>query len=72
MKPLIIIASVLILLLILLFSRLRLSLIYDGRLGLRLSYLFFNFRLYPRKQKKPKKKRRKEKRKKQRSKNKKL
>ena len=56
MKALIIIASILILLLVLLFSRLRLSLVFEGRLGLRLSYLFLRFRLYPRKAKKSKKK----------------
>ncbi len=61
MKALIIVASILIPLLVLLFAPLRLSLVYDGRLGLRLSYLFLRFSLYPRKAKSKKKKAKKKK-----------
>ena len=60
MKALCIIASVFFLLFLLLFSRVRVALSYDGRLRLRLSYLFLSFSLYPRRghAKKPKKKKR--------------
>ena len=59
MKALIIVASILIPLVILLFSRLRFSLVYDGSLGLRIRYLFLRFRLYPRREKPKKNRRRK-------------
>ena len=57
MRALAIIASILVLLLILLFSKIRITLSYQGAIRLRLRYLFLSFTLYPRKKrKKPKKK----------------
>ena len=63
MKALIIILSILLPLGILLFSRLRLSLIFDGVLRLHVKYLFLGFQLYPRKQRlRPKKQKKRAKR----------
>ena len=56
MKALIIIGVILVFLLLLLFARIRVSLLYDGRLRLHLSYLFFRFSLYPMKTRRKKKK----------------
>ncbi len=55
MKAFIIIASIVVPLLLLLFSPLRFSLIYNGRLRLYISYLFLRIPLYPRKPKKKRK-----------------
>lgn len=55
MKALIIVASILLPLLVLLFGPVRFSLIFDGRLRLRLSYLFLRISLYPQQAKKKKK-----------------
>ena len=64
MKALIIILAILLALAILLLSRLRLSLIYDGRLRLRARYLFLRFTLYPRKDKTQKRRQKRKKKKK--------
>lgn len=61
MKALIIVSAILVPLLLLLFANIRVSLIYDGRIRVRLSYLFLRSSLYPAK---PRKKRGKKKTKK--------
>ena len=54
MKALYILLPILLFVLLLLFSRVRLSLVYDGRIQLRISYLFVRIPLYPRKKRRPK------------------
>ncbi len=56
MKALIIVLSILLFLLILLFSRLTFSLTYEGSIRLSVRYLCFSYTLYPQKKKKGKKK----------------
>lgn len=65
MKALIIVLAILFLLLLILFSKVRLRISYTGRIRLFVSYLFVKVPLYPRKKRKKRKKKRKKKEKKQ-------
>ena len=47
MKAIVIVGVILVPLLLLLFASVRVSLLYDGRIRVRLSYLFLKFSLYP-------------------------